>query len=73
MLDNDIPVEIWKYSTREKLGEYSSIRKALNAYGLYNGLSKGIAFMISRKKNGDVRTIKCKRLNDKIYIKLKKL
>ena len=71
MIDNEVPVEIWKYSTKEKLGEYPTIRKALSTYGLSTRvLSKGIYFYISKKKNGDVRTIKCKKLNDKIYIKL---
>ena len=69
MLDNEIPVEVWKYSTKEKLGEYPSIRKALYAYGIIT-LGRSIRHLLSKKKNNEPRTIKCKRLNDKIYFKL---
>lgn len=69
MLDNNIPVEVWKYSTKEKLGNYLTIRKALSTYGITR-IGKSISYMVSNNKNGQPRTIKCKRLNDKIYFKL---
>jgi hypothetical protein len=72
MLDNNVPVEVWKYSTKEKLGEYPSIKKALNAFGIFTGLTSSISFIVSKKKNGQPRTIKCKKLNDRIYLKLLK-
>jgi hypothetical protein len=72
MLNNEVPVEVWKYSTKEKLGVYPSIKKALSSCGIFSKPNASISFMVSKKKNGEPRTIKCKKLNDRIYLKLLK-
>ena len=52
--------------------KYSIKNWALCSCGIFSKPTASISFMVSKKKNGEPRTIKCKKLNDRIYLKLLK-
>lgn len=69
-IENEIPVVAYNEATDKMVGEYPSISKALKGLGIYNIRPKSV--LLSRKKNGKLRILECKKLNINIYLKIKK-
>jgi phage-related protein len=71
-IDNSIPIEVYNSTTNEKLDEFPSYFKFMRSYGVPRS-SRNVYFLVSKKKNGENRTMFSKKLNERVYIKLKKL